>query len=176
MLSTPAKANKKNWRRAEALRQCLLYAYFRAISECHADVSLAIDRHEVHERPPKPLIELRQCRVPTAECLAKSRERLCLGAFGLDSLCRGIVLCLHRLVAADQFVVSLLILRLVLGDAGILADAVLHHVHQHLHLVCQFPLLGFKARCVTDLLLHQLEIFDKRIFFFVKPVESLYED
>lgn len=140
---------------------------FRAVPEGHAQVPLAVDGHEVHRRPPKPLVEVRECRFPAAESFCKGIKRFSLDPLGIDGRYRSIVFFLHGIVAFDQFVVPLLILGLVLSDTGVLAYKVLYHVRQDLHLVREFALLDFKARGVADLLLRQPEIFEECFFVLV---------
>ena len=79
------------------------------------------------------------------------------------------------LVTADQFIISFLVVRLILGYPSIFADTFLHSVRENIHFFHKPLAFSLEVCCVAYLLPYQPDVFQQIRFALQQLVHHLDE-
>ena len=149
--------------------------YRHPIAEHHGHTATCVHRYIIHHAAPQLGIELLdEILIPK---LPDEAVHLTAPGFAiLDGFTGLVVLCLHRFIPADQFVVIPVIIILVLRDPGVLGYELLYLVGQQVQICAEPVSLLFQGFCVSEPFLQQGDAVKYVRFVFDEPVGGPDED
>ena len=127
-----------------------MYKGFLAFFEVEEDVVLSVD-HGV-DRQPVPVVEgeFRQLIRQLLEGLEEGFAAGSLGFLLVDFRCDFLKISLGFLEPLREAIVAVQVFGLIQSDVGILINALLHHVGNHLRLLQELIVLGLQTRGVKE--------------------------
>lgn len=127
---------------------------FRPVLEGHSDIVFAVHCDEIRQAAPQPGIELLdEFLIPKLP--DEAVHLVAPGLAVLDGFTGLVVLCLHRFIPADQFIVVPVIIILVLRDPGVLGYELLYLICQQVQIRVEPVPLLFQGFCVSEPFLQQ---------------------
>ena len=149
--------------------------YFLPVLEGKPDVVLGIDRDVVHQPVPSGQCEFRQLIWQLLEGCEEGLVGRSLGLLFVD-LCRDRIKArLGFLEALGKAVVLFLVFSLILRNTGILINALLYHVGNHLRFLQELVMLGLKRCGVEEDGNHGVAVCDNLVLRLQQLVHCLKE-